>query len=139
MDALAELAALEAADSFVSRHIGPSESDIAAMLHAVGAATLDELAAKTVPPAIRTSQPLALPPPIDEAAVMAELRALAARNVRAKSLIGMGYHGTHTAPVIQRNVLENPGWYTAYTPYQAEIAQGRLEALLNFQTMICEL
>jgi glycine dehydrogenase len=139
MDAMAELAALEAADGFVSRHIGPSESDIAAMLHAVGAATLDDLAAKTVPPAIRTNQSLDLPPPIDEAAVMAELRGLAAKNVLKKSLIGMGYCGTHTPPVIRRNVLENPGWYTAYTPYQAEIAQGRLEALLNFQTMICEL
>jgi glycine dehydrogenase len=139
MDVLAELAALEAADSFVSRHIGPSETDIAAMLHEVGAATLDDLAAKTVPPAIRTNRSPDLPPPIDEAAVIAELRALAARNVLKKSLIGMGYHGTHTPPVIQRNVLENPGWYTAYTPYQAEIAQGRLEALLNFQTMICEL
>ena len=139
MDALAELADLEAADGFVSRHIGPSDSDIAAMLHEVGAATLDDLAAKTVPPAIRTNQALELPPPIDEAAVMAELRGLAAKNVLKKSLIGMGYHGTHTPPVIQRNVLENPGWYTAYTPYQAEIAQGRLEALLNFQTMICEL
>ncbi len=139
MDALAELAALEAVDSFVSRHIGPSETDIAAMLHEVGAATLDDLAAKTVPAAIRTNQPLDLPPPIDEAAVIAEVRELAGRNVLKKSLIGMGYHGTHTPPVIQRNVLENPGWYTAYTPYQAEIAQGRLEALLNFQTMICEL
>ena len=139
MDALAELTALEAADSFVSRHIGPSEADIAAMLHAVGAATLNDLAAKTVPPAIRTNQALDLPPPIDEAAVIAELRGLAAKNVLKKSLIGMGYHGTHTPPVIQRNVLESPGWYTAYTPYQAEIAQGRLEALLNFQTMICEL
>jgi glycine dehydrogenase len=139
MDALAELTALEAADSFVARHIGPSEADIAAMLHVVGAATLNDLAAKTVPPAIRTNQTLDLPPPIDEAAVMAELRGLAAGNTLKKSLIGMGYHGTHTPPVIQRNVLENPGWYTAYTPYQAEIAQGRLEALLNFQTMICEL
>ena len=139
MNALAELAALEAADSFVSRHIGPSESDIAAMLHAVGAATLDELAAKTVPPAIRMDKVLDLPPPIDEAAVIAELRALAAKNTVKKSLICMGYHGTHTPPVVLRNVLENPGWYTAYTPYQAEIAQGRLEALLNFQTMICDL
>ncbi len=139
MDFLAELAALEAADGFVARHIGPSESDIAAMLHAVGAATLDDLAAKTVPPAIRTNHALELPPPIDEAGVIAELRGLAAKNVLKKSLIGMGYHGTHTPPVILRNVLENPGWYTAYTPYQAEIAQGRLEALLNFQTMICDL
>jgi glycine dehydrogenase len=139
MDALAELALLEAADSFVARHVGPSEADIAAMLHVVGAATLNDLAAKTVPPAIRTNQTLDLPPPIDEAAVMAELLGLAAGNTLKKSLIGMGYHGTHTPPVIQRNVFENPGWYTAYTPYQAEIAQGRLEALLNFQTMICEL
>ena len=139
MDFIAELNALEAADGFVARHIGPSESDIAAMLHAVGAATLDDLAAKTVPPTIRTNVALDLPPPIDEAGVIAELRGLAANNVLKKSLIGMGYHGTHTPPVILRNVLENPGWYTAYTPYQAEIAQGRLEALLNFQTMICEL
>jgi len=137
--ALAELAELEAADGFVTRHIGPSESDITAMLHTVGAATLDDLAAKTVPPSIRSRQPLDLPPPLSEAGVVAELRALADRNVQKKSLIGMGYHGTHTPPVVQRNVLENPGWYTAYTPYQAEIAQGRLEALLNFQTMICEL
>src|SRR6201996_4987513 len=139
MDAWAELAVLEAADGFVTRHIGPSESDITAMLHTVGAATLDDLAAKTVPPSIRSRQPLDLPPPLSEAGVVAELRALADRNVQKKSLIGMGYHGTHTPPVVQRNVLENPGWYTAYTPYQAEIAQGRLEALLNFQTMICEL
>ena len=138
--ALAELAELEAADGFVTRHIGPSESDITAMLRTVGAATLEDLAAKTVPPSIRTRQPLDLPPPLSEAGVIAELRALADRNARGKkSLIGMGYHGTHTPPVIQRNVLENPGWYTAYTPYQAEIAQGRLEALLNFQTMVCEL
>jgi glycine dehydrogenase len=139
MDALAELAALEAADSFVARHIGPSETDIAAMLRVVGAVTLDDLAAKTVPESIRSNHAMVLPPAVDEAAAIAELRALAARNVLHKSLIGMGYHGTHTPPVILRNVLEDPGWYTAYTPYQAEIAQGRLEALLTFQTMICEL
>lgn len=137
--ALAELAELEAAGGFAARHIGPSESEIAAMLGAVGAATLEELAARTVPADIRAPGALALPSPIDEAAVIAELRELAARNVRKKSLIGMGYHGTHMPPVIQRNVFENPGWYTAYTPYQAEISQGRLEALLNFQTMICAL
>jgi glycine dehydrogenase len=137
---LAELAALAAADGFVTRHIGPSQSDIAGMLHVVGAATLADLAAKTVPETIRSNRALDLPPPLDEAGVLAELRALADRNMSGKkSLIGMGYHGTRTPPVIQRNVLENPGWYTAYTPYQAEIAQGRLEALLNFQTMICEL
>jgi len=137
--ALAELAELEARDGFVTRHIGPSESEIAAMLRAVGVTSLEKLAAKTVPADIRTRGGLALPPPIDEAAIIAELRGMAARNVHKKSLIGMGYHGTHMPPVIQRNVLENPGWYTAYTPYQAEISQGRLEALLNFQTMVCEL
>jgi glycine dehydrogenase len=139
MDALAELAVLEAADGFVGRHIGPSETEIAAMLRTVGAASLDDVAAKTVPESIRSNQSLQLPAPVDEAGVLAELRGLANRNVLKKSLIGMGYHGTVTPPVILRNVLENPGWYTAYTPYQAEIAQGRLEALLNFQTMICEL
>jgi glycine dehydrogenase len=139
MDALTELTLLEAADGFVARHIGPSDAEIAAMLHEVGAATLDDLAAKTVPPTILSNRALDLPPPIDEAGVLAELRGLAADNVVKKSLIGMGYHGTHTPPVVQRNVLENPGWYTAYTPYQAEIAQGRLEALLNFQTLITDL
>jgi len=139
MSALAELAALEAADGFVARHIGPSEAEIAQMLRVLGASSLEEVAAKTVPQAIRTNRALNLPPAVDEAAVIAELRALAEKNVLKKSLIGMGYHGTHTPPVILRNVLENPGWYTAYTPYQAEIAQGRLEALVNYQTLICEL
>jgi glycine dehydrogenase len=136
MDLLAEL---EAADQFVARHIGPSDADIAAMLRAIGRASLDDAAAAAVPESIRSNQALNLPPPEDEAAVIAELRALASRNVLKKSLIGMGYHGTVTPPVILRNVLENPGWYTAYTPYQAEIAQGRLEALVNFQTLVCEL
>ncbi len=139
MDALAELAALEAEGGFLARHIGPSERGIAAMLHVLGAASLSDLAARAVPPAIRTNRPLDLPPPVDEAGVLAELRALAARNVPMRSLIGMGYHGTVTPPVIQRNVLESPAWYTAYTPYQPEISQGRLEALLTFQTMICDL
>jgi glycine dehydrogenase len=139
MEILAELAELEENDSFVRRHIGPSETELTAMLHAIGAATLDDVAGRTVPASIRSNAALALPPPIDEAATIAELRALAAANATTKSLIGMGYHGTVTPPVILRNVLENPGWYTAYTPYQAEIAQGRLEALLNFQTVISEL
>ncbi len=134
-----ELAELEESNSFVHRHIGPSETELVAMLHTVGAATLDDVAGRTIPDAIRSNVALDLPPPVDEAATIAELRALAALNTTTKSLIGMGYHGTVTPPVILRNVLENPGWYTAYTPYQAEIAQGRLEALLNFQTMICEL
>ncbi len=139
MAVLAELARLEAADGFVSRHIAPDDDEIAAMLRELGAATLDELAAGIVPAGIRLATPPALPDAIDEAAAIAELRTIAAKNGGAKSVIGAGYHGTHTPPVILRNVFENPGWYTAYTPYQAEIAQGRLEALLNFQTMIAEL
>jgi glycine dehydrogenase len=139
MGALHELAALEGASSFTGRHIGPGPDDIAAMLRAVGLSSLDELVARTLPADIRSSAPLDLLPTADEATVVAQLREIAARNVLKRSLIGMGYHGTHTPPVIQRNVLENPGWYTAYTPYQAEIAQGRLEALLNFQTAIADL
>ena len=137
MDARAELLALE--DSFVSRHIAPTESAIAAMLAEVGAASLDDLASQTIPAGIRIPPMTGLPDAIDEAAVTAELRILASQNTAIRSLIGQGYYGTHIPPVIQRNVLENPGWYTAYTPYQAEIAQGRLEALLNFQTMVCDL
>jgi glycine dehydrogenase len=139
MPPLSELAALEAQDAFSARHIGPDSADISAMLAAVGAVSLEDLVAQTIPESIRSNAALNLPPAIDEAAVLAELRALAGQNIVKKSLIGMGYHGTLTPPVIQRNVLENPGWYTAYTPYQAEIAQGRLEAILNFQTMICDL
>ena len=139
MSALATLAALEAADAFVARHIGPNEGQIAHMLRAVGAESLDDLAGKTVPAAIRDNPLSALPPSVDEATAIAELRALSERNERVRSLIGLGYHGTHVPPVILRNVLENPGWYTAYTPYQAEIAQGRLEALVNFQTMVADL
>ena len=138
-DVLRELAALEDHGAFAARHIGPSEAEIAEMLRVVGAASLEDLAARTVPGAIRGADLSALPPPASEAAVIEELRGLASRNRVLKSLIGLGYHGTHTPPVILRNVLENPGWYTAYTPYQAEIAQGRLEALVNFQTMVADL
>jgi len=138
-DTLDDLAALEASDSFIARHIGPREADVARMLARIGAASLPALIDAALPREIRAEAPLAVPPAADEAAVMAELAALAARNTPARALLGMGYHGTLTPPVIRRNVLENPGWYTAYTPYQAEIAQGRLEALLNFQTMICDL
>ena len=137
-DALDTLAALAAPDAFVGRHIGPSEADIVEMLRVVGAASLADLVDRAVPAAIRAPAP-DLPPAVDEAGVLAELRALAAQNIGKKSLIGQGYYGTHTPPVILRNVLENPGWYTAYTPYQAELAQGRLEALLNFQTVVCDL
>ena len=139
MSALDELSLLEGADAFAARHIGPRGAEIAAMLKAVDAASLDDLIAQTVPESIRSNAGLALPAALSEAAVLADLRGLAAQNVVKKSLIGLGYHGTLTPPVIQRNVLENPGWYTAYTPYQAEISQGRLEAILNFQTMIASL
>ncbi len=138
-DPLAELTALEGQDSFIARHIAPTEPEVAGMLAELGLSSLDELATRTVPGAIRSDTALDLPPAIDEAGVIAELRELAGQNRVVRSLIGQGYHGTHTPPVILRNILENPGWYTAYTPYQAEIAQGRLEALLNFQTMICDL
>jgi glycine dehydrogenase len=139
MQALNELAELEGADSFVARHIGPSGADIAAMVKTIGAASLDDLIGRTVPENIRANAGLELPPAIDEAGILADLRALASKNVVKHSLIGLGYHGTLTPPVILRNVLENPGWYTAYTPYQAEIAQGRLEAILNFQTAVADL
>jgi glycine dehydrogenase len=140
MDALAALTALERPDSFVSRHVAPGEAEQAAMLRALGLDSLDDLTAKAVPAAIRSNEPLDLPPARDEAAVLAELAELAWKNrADVKSLLGLGYYGTHTPPVIRRNVLENPGWYTAYTPYQAEISQGRLEALLSFQTVVTEL
>jgi glycine dehydrogenase len=139
MDALTELKTLEGSDSFAGRHIGPATADIVAMLEVVSAVSLEDLMARTIPENIRANAALDLPPAIDEAGVLAELRALASKNIAKHSLIGMGYHGTLTPPVIQRNVLENPGWYTAYTPYQAEISQGRLEAILNFQTAIADL
>ena len=139
MSALAELAALEESTEFARRHIGPGPEDVTEMLRVVGAVSLEEMAGRTVPAAIAGADLSALPPPATEAEVIAELRALSERNQRLKSLIGLGYHGTHVPPVILRNVLENPGWYTAYTPYQAEIAQGRLEALVNFQTMVTDL
>jgi glycine dehydrogenase len=135
----ASLAAFEQHDEFIARHIGHDESALTAMLASVGATSLDELIAQTVPAAIRLAKPLALPGPRREHEALAALRAIAAKNVVRKSLIGMGYHDTLTPKVIVRNLLENPGWYTAYTPYQAEIAQGRLEALLNYQQMVIDL
>jgi glycine dehydrogenase len=124
---------------FVRRHIGPSAADLDHMLATIGAGSLDELIDQTVPAAIRSTDELDLPPPRSEFEVLAALRELASENRPRTSLIGMGYTGTHTPPVIRRNVLEDPAWYTAYTPYQAEISQGRLEALLNFQTMVADL
>ena len=120
------------------RHIGPSPSEIAAMLAVVGAPSLDALIDETVPADIRAA-PLAFGPALSEQGALHRLREVAAKNRVLTSLIGQGYHGTVTPPVILRNIFENPAWYTAYTPYQPEISQGRLEALLNFQTMICDL
>jgi glycine dehydrogenase len=135
----ADLAALAAEDAFIHRHIGPSEADIADMLEVLGLDSLDELTDQAVPDAIRADFPETIPGARTEQDVLAELAAMAARNETATSMIGMGYYDTHTPPVILRNLLENPGWYTAYTPYQPEISQGRLEALLLFQTMVMDL
>jgi glycine dehydrogenase len=125
--------------SFAARHIGTSTADQDAMLKAVGQPSLDALMDACMPALIRSHDGLNLPAAITETEAQAELAALAAQNTPARSMIGLGYHGTHTPAVIRRNVLENPSWYTAYTPYQAEISQGRLEALLNFQTMCADL
>ena len=132
-------ALLQRTDSFVPRHLGPDHEEQEAMLQVVGAASLDQLIDQTVPAPIRSQRPLSLPGPRPESDVLDEMAALAARNQLFRSFIGMGYYDTITPPVILRNILENPGWYTQYTPYQAEIAQGRLEALLNFQTMVSDL
>ncbi|MFI7127040.1 aminomethyl-transferring glycine dehydrogenase [Nonomuraea sp. NPDC050153] len=127
------------APPFSSRHIGPSESEQQRMLEAVGFASVADLVAVAVPEAIRAKDRLKLPAAVGEAEAIAELRALAGRNRVLTSMIGLGYHDTITPAVIRRNLLENPGWYTAYTPYQPEISQGRLEALLNFQTVVSDL
>jgi glycine dehydrogenase len=133
------LSALEQRDEFIARHIGPCPSEIAAMLATIGASSLDQLIDQTVPAAIRLPAPLALAGARTENEALGALKAIAGKNRVNKSLIGMGYADTLTPKVILRNVLENPGWYTAYTPYQAEIAQGRLEALLNYQQMVIDL
>src|SRR5437899_2697929 len=132
-------ASLLPADRFVARHIGPSPDETRTMLQLVSAASLDEFIDSVVPADIRLGRPLALPPGRTEREVLQALRGLAAQNQLFRSYIGMGYHHSFTPQVIQRNIVENPGWYTAYTPYQPEIAQGRLEALLNFQTMVADL
>ena len=139
LDREATLSSLEDHDAFVRRHIGTSDDAQAAMLDELGFESVDALMDSVVPAAIRLDRPLPLPPPCTEAEALAKLRALAEQNRVVKSVIGQGYYGTETPAVILRNVLENPAWYTAYTPYQPEISQGRLEALLNFQTMVCEL
>ncbi len=139
-------ASLAPSDTFARRHIGPSDADVREMLAGLGLTTLDDLVEQTVPAAIRIEKPLALSG-LDapgqrlrgEFELLQELKSIASKNKVNRSFIGMGYYDTITPPVIQRNILENPGWYTQYTPYQAEIAQGRLEALLNFQTMVADL
>ncbi len=130
---------LSPTDSFINRHIGPNGQEIDKMLKVLGFSSLDQLINATVPQAIRLSKPLNLPEAQSEYGALAQLKSIASKNQIFRSYIGMGYHDCITPPVIQRNILENPGWYTAYTPYQAEIAQGRLEALLNYQTMMVEL
>jgi len=129
----------DAAASFVRRHIGPSPRDISAMLQTVGATSLGELMAQTLPSSIRQQAPLDIGNALSESEALSHMKQLASQNQVFTSLIGQGYSGTLLPAVIQRNILENPAWYTAYTPYQPEISQGRLEALFNFQTMICDL
>jgi glycine dehydrogenase len=125
--------------AFVTRHIGLDPADERQMLDAVGVASRAALIDEVVPSGILRGSPMRLPPPVSEEMALAELRGLASRNKLLRSFLGQGYYGTFTPPVILRNILENPAWYTAYTPYQAEIAQGRLEAIVNFQTMVCDL
>jgi glycine dehydrogenase len=125
--------------SFARRHIGPSEGEVSSMLGVIGVESLDALIDQTVPAGIRLAEPLKLPAARSEETALRDLRVMMDRNKIRQTLLGMGYAGCHTPAVIRRNILENPGWYTAYTPYQAEIAQGRMEALLNFQTMVCDL
>ena len=133
------LTELENHTEFLARHIGPSEDEIAQMLAVVGQPSLEALVDAIVPGSIKLSAPLALPGAMTEEAALARLKGIAAKNQVFRSYIGQGYYGTHTPKVILRNILENPAWYTAYTPYQAEISQGRMEALINFQTMITDL
>ncbi len=136
---MSTLSELEAHNDFHARHIGPNDAEIAEMLAAIGAESLDALVDAIVPSSIKLDTPLALPAAINEEEALAKIRAIAGKNEVYRSFIGQGYYGTHTPNVILRNVLENPAWYTAYTPYQAEISQGRLEALINFQTMVADL
>src|SRR3990167_3920848 len=135
----ATLSQLEKHDGFIARHIGPNEAQTAEMLKTLGVDSLDALMQQIVPEQIRLNGPMALPAAKSEHEALAYLKKIASKNKLYKSFIGMGYYDTVTPPVILRNVLENPGWYTAYTPYQPEIAQGRLETLLNFQQMIVDL
>ncbi|MEG2975259.1 MAG: aminomethyl-transferring glycine dehydrogenase [Comamonas sp.] len=136
---VASLESLENSREFLPRHIGPDTDEQQKMLDVIGKPTLNALIRDVVPASIARPRPMDLPPPVTEAAALAELKAIASKNQVLKSFIGQGYYGTHTPGVILRNILENPAWYTAYTPYQAEISQGRMEALVNFQTMVTDL
>ena len=136
---LLDLTAVLERGRFSRRHLGSHHHAIGEMLGTVGCSSLEELIVRTVPSEIRLNRVLSLPAAATEVEALAELRDLAAKNEFRPTYLGMGYHGTHLPAVIRRNILENPGWYTAYTPYQAEISQGRMEALVNFQTMVCDL
>ena len=126
-------------DNFASRHVGPRPEEVERMLKVIGVSSMDELIDKTIPAQIRLKEPLQMDEPMSESAFLEHTRQLALKNKLYKSYIGMGYYGCATPAVIVRNILENPGWYTSYTPYQAEISQGRLEALLNYQTVISDM
>ncbi|MCL1634143.1 aminomethyl-transferring glycine dehydrogenase [Luteimonas sp. SX5] len=138
-NATPSLRELEHHSAFIERHIGPNDGEIAQMLRVVGHASLDAMTDAIVPGKIKSPSPLALPDPVTEVEALAKIRAIADKNEVFRSFIGQGYYGTHTPNVILRNILENPAWYTAYTPYQAEISQGRMEALINFQTLCADL
>ena len=125
--------------NFSRRHIGPKSEDQNQMLSEMGFKSIDELIGQTIPKSIRTGSELNIGDGLNEFVLLKTIKEIASKNIVARSYIGMGYYGTITPPVIQRNILENPGWYTAYTPYQAEISQGRLEALLNFQTKVTDM
>jgi glycine dehydrogenase len=139
MQAAKPLGDLENPSEFIARHIGISAADEAHMLSVIGEASRRALIDSIVPRSIARARPMELPAAVTEAAALAELKAMAQKNQVLRSFIGQGYYGTHTPGVILRNILENPAWYTAYTPYQAEISQGRMEALVNFQTMVTDL
>jgi len=126
-------------ESFERRHIGPTDKEIEKMLSLINAISIDELIDQTIPKSIRNNKKMKLDPPMSESDYLTHLKKISSLNKVYKTYIGMGYNRSYLPAVIQRNILENPGWYTAYTPYQAEIAQGRLEALLNFQTMVTDL
>ena len=130
---------IESESPFIARHIGPDGRDTHVMLKTVGSASLDQLIDETLPASIRERLPMGVGAGLDEVEAIAKMRGYASRNRVMTSLIGQGYYGTHTPLVILRNILENPAWYTAYTPYQPEISQGRLEALLNYQTLVADL